>query len=508
METLTIDVDDRLAVVTINRPEVRNALSRQVLADLRDALAELRERDDVGLVAFTGAGEKAFVAGADIAQLRHYDLHTGLDAEMQRTFDAVEAFPKPTVAAVNGFALGGGCELAMACDIRIASENARFGLPETTLSVLPGAGGTQRLARLVGTGRAIEMILTGRFVDAAEAHAIGLITAVVPAEGLRAELRRLADQILAKGPLAVRLAKLVVRAGMDADQRTGQVGRAAGAGAALHDGGQGRGRERVPREAPARLQGGVTWRASTERTRRSVSLIYPTPRSLGSSSSAPERWARRSPWSARSPATTRPSPTSPTTRSTGRDQLQARLDRDVAKGRRTRDDVDAAFARLTFTTDLDAAAAGADLVIEAAVEKLDVKREVFARLDKVAPPHAILTTNSSAIMSSQIADATGRPDRVANMHFFNPALVMRCVEVVRGPATSDATVEAVVALAEPARQAAGRAAQGDPRLRRQPDPRRGARRGDLPAGERASRPSRTSTPPAGPRSATRWARSS
>jgi enoyl-CoA hydratase/carnithine racemase len=222
-ETLVVDVADRLAVVTINRPESRNALSRTVIAELRDVLADLRERADVGLVAFTGAGEKAFVAGADISQLRHYDLRTGLDAEMQRAFDAVEAFPKPTVAAVNGFALGGGCELAMACDIRIAAENARFGLPETNLSVLPGAGGTQRLARLVGTGRAIEMILTGRFVDAAEAHAMGLVTAVVPAEGLRAELRRLADTILAKGPLAVRLAKLVVRAGMDADQRTGQV---------------------------------------------------------------------------------------------------------------------------------------------------------------------------------------------------------------------------------------------------------------------------------------------
>ena len=222
-ESLAVEVDDRLAVVTVNRPEVRNALSRQVLAELRDVLTELHDRDDVGLVAFTGAGDKAFVAGADISQLRHYDLHTGLDAAMQRTFDLVEAFPKPTVAAVNGFALGGGCELAMACDIRIASENARFGLPETTLSVLPGAGGTQRLARLVGTGRAIEMILTSRFVDAAEAHAIGLVTAVVPAEELPAELRRLADRILAKGPLAVRLAKLVVRAGMDADQRTGQV---------------------------------------------------------------------------------------------------------------------------------------------------------------------------------------------------------------------------------------------------------------------------------------------
>lgn len=126
--------------------------------------------------------------------------------------------------------------------------------------------------------------------------------------------------------------------------------------------------------------------------------------------------------------------------------LRTRLDRDVAKGRRTRDAVDAAFGRLTFSTDLDGAAATADLVIEAAVEKLDVKREVFARLDKLTPAHAILTTNSSAIMSSQLADATGRPDRVANMHFFNPALVMRCVEVVRGPDTSDATVDAVVAL--------------------------------------------------------------
>jgi 3-hydroxybutyryl-CoA dehydrogenase len=130
-----------------------------------------------------------------------------------------------------------------------------------------------------------------------------------------------------------------------------------------------------------------------------------------------------------------------------RSQLRGRLGRDVAKGRRTQDDVDAAFDRLTFTTDLDAAAADADLVIEAAVEKLEVKREVFARLDKVAPARTILTTNSSAIMSSQLADATGRADRVANMHFFNPALVMRCVEVVGSAATSDATMAAVTELA-------------------------------------------------------------
>jgi enoyl-CoA hydratase/carnithine racemase len=222
-ETLTVEVIDRLAVVTINRPEVRNALSRQVLADLRAALAALRVDDEVGAVAFTGAGDKAFIAGADISELQEYTLRTGLDGEIQRVFDEIEAFDKPTIAAVNGFALGGGCELAMSCDIRIAADTARFGLPETNLAVLPGAGGTQRLARLVGTGRAIEMILTGRLVDALEAREIGLVTSVVPQHELLAAVRDLADRILAKGPLAVRLAKLVIRAGMDTDQRTGLV---------------------------------------------------------------------------------------------------------------------------------------------------------------------------------------------------------------------------------------------------------------------------------------------
>ncbi|MCV2489048.1 enoyl-CoA hydratase-related protein [Geodermatophilus sp. YIM 151500] len=221
--TLTVEVSDRLAVVTINRPELRNALSRQVLADLQDVLAVLRDDDEVGAVAFTGAGDKAFVAGADISQLQGYTLHTGLEGAMQRLFDEIEAFDKPTIAAVNGFALGGGCELAMSCDIRIAADTARFGLPETNLSVLPGAGGTQRLARLVGTGRAIEMVLSGRFLAAAEAREIGLVTTVVPQPELLPAVRALADRILAKGPLSVRLAKLVIRAGMDADQRTGLV---------------------------------------------------------------------------------------------------------------------------------------------------------------------------------------------------------------------------------------------------------------------------------------------
>ncbi|WP_256974080.1 enoyl-CoA hydratase/isomerase family protein [Rhodococcus sp. NCIMB 12038] len=142
---------------------------------------------------------------------------------MQRTFDEVESFEKPTIAAVNGFALGGGCELAMSCDIRIASSNARFGLPETTLGILPGAGGTQRIGRLVGVGRAIELVLTGRLVPADEALRIGLVTAVTAPGELLEEARRTAVTILSKGPLAVRLAKLVIRSGLDADLRTGLV---------------------------------------------------------------------------------------------------------------------------------------------------------------------------------------------------------------------------------------------------------------------------------------------
>jgi enoyl-CoA hydratase/carnithine racemase len=220
---VTVAVADRLATVTIDRPEVRNALNGEVLAELRAALAVLRHDDAVGVVAFTGAGDRAFVAGADIGELQEYSLRTGLAGEMQRLFDEIEAFDKPTVAAVNGYALGGGCELAMACDIRIAADTARFGLPEAALAVLPGAGGTQRLARLIGTGRAMELILTGRLLDAGEAREAGLVTSVVPAGELPAAVRDLADRVLAKGPLAVRLAKLVVRAGMDTDQRTGLV---------------------------------------------------------------------------------------------------------------------------------------------------------------------------------------------------------------------------------------------------------------------------------------------
>ncbi|WP_296605160.1 enoyl-CoA hydratase-related protein [Nocardioides sp.] len=222
-DTLRVDVAERVAVITLDRPDVRNAINAQLQSDLRAALAEIRDDDAAGAVVITGAGEKAFAAGADIGQLQEYDLHTGLASSMQRLYDEVESFEKPTIAAVNGYALGGGCELAMACDLRIAASSARFGLPETNLSVLPGAGGTQRMSRLVGTGLAIDLILTGRMLDAGEALAAGLVTRVCEPDQLLDRAREVAAAILAKGPLAVRLAKLVIRTGMDTDRRTGLV---------------------------------------------------------------------------------------------------------------------------------------------------------------------------------------------------------------------------------------------------------------------------------------------
>jgi enoyl-CoA hydratase/carnithine racemase len=220
-ETIFTAVEGGIGKITINRPDSHNSLNMQVLGDLRSALAEFTHDDRVGVIVFTGAGEKAFAAGADIRELKERTMFDALTSVTQAVYDEVEAYEKPTIAAVNGYALGGGCELAMACDIRVASENARFGQPEVTLAILPGAGGTQRLARLIGKGRAMEMIMTGRLMDAEEALAAGLVSRVVPQDELMDAVKETAGQVLAKGPLAVRLAKLAVQAGYETDQRTG-----------------------------------------------------------------------------------------------------------------------------------------------------------------------------------------------------------------------------------------------------------------------------------------------
>ena len=222
-ETISTSVEGDIATVTIDRQEVRNALNGQVMRDVRAALDGLREDESVGVVVFTGAGEKSFAAGADISELKERTALDALSSGMQRLYDEIEGYEKPTIAAVNGYALGGGCELAMACDIRVAAENAKFGQPEVNLSIIPGAGGTQRLSRLVGVGKATELILTGEVIDAQEAHRIGLVSKVVPQSELMDSAREMASKILSKGPLAIRLAKIAVSRGAETDQDTGML---------------------------------------------------------------------------------------------------------------------------------------------------------------------------------------------------------------------------------------------------------------------------------------------
>src|SRR5213075_3096324 len=203
---LTLDVTDRVATLTINRPDKLNALNDATIAELGHAIDQIRIDDSIGGVILTGAG-RAFIAGADISELSSQSpiLGKARSRAGQDVFRRFETCPKPVIAAVNGFAHGGGCELAMACHIRIASEAAKFGQPESKLGILPGYGGSQRLARLVGKGRAIQLLLTGEMIDAAEAYRIGLVNRVVHAAELMGSAKEMMKQILANGPLAVAL---------------------------------------------------------------------------------------------------------------------------------------------------------------------------------------------------------------------------------------------------------------------------------------------------------------
>ncbi len=212
-ETILVDRDGRVAVLTVNRPEKLNALSQQVRDEVLAALAALEGDDGVGAVVITGAGDKAFIAGADISEFAGRGPMDQREAmRFPRLYDVMSAFPKPVIASINGFCLGGGCELAMSCDLRIASEKARFGQPEIKLGLIPGGAGTQRLPRLVGLGQAMRLTLTGDMIGAAEAKDIGLVDLVVPHEELRARTIELAARIATMSPLTVKIAKEALRA--------------------------------------------------------------------------------------------------------------------------------------------------------------------------------------------------------------------------------------------------------------------------------------------------------
>ena len=223
-ENLLYEKRDGIGYVAVNRPEKLNALNRKTMDELYDCFQEIERDDEVRVIILTGAGEKAFVGGADINELAVRTPVEGKELSMrgQKILDLIEHLGKPVIAAVNGYALGGGCELALACTIRIASENARLGQPEVKLGLIPGYAGTQRLPRLVGRGRALEMVLSGEPVSAAEAYRIGLVNQVVPAQDLIAAAEKLARKILANAPLAVKFALEAVNHGLEMTQAEGQ----------------------------------------------------------------------------------------------------------------------------------------------------------------------------------------------------------------------------------------------------------------------------------------------
>lgn len=216
-ETLLFDVRDGIAFVTVNRPDKLNALNDHVVEDLGAAVERIATTPEIRGAMVTGAGPKAFVAGADIGDLAKQGPFDGKARSLsgQAVLRRLETCGKPVIAAVNGFALGGGCELAMACHLRVASETAKFGQPEVKLGIIPGYAGTQRLPRLVGKGRALQLILTGEMIDAQEAYRIGLVNKVVPPDQLLAESEKLLRGILGMGPLAVRLAIEAVDQGLE-----------------------------------------------------------------------------------------------------------------------------------------------------------------------------------------------------------------------------------------------------------------------------------------------------
>ena len=223
-ENLTLDWDAAVVVLTINRPQVLNALNSQTIDELRRAVLELKHDAFVRAVIITGAGEKSFVAGADINELAVQSPAQGKEHALrgQHVFDVIENMGKPVIAAINGYALGGGCELAMACTIRLAAESARLGQPEINLGIVPGYGATQRLPRLVGKGVALDLLLTGRQITAQEALQIGLVSRVVPAADLMTEAKRLATELSAKAPIAVQYITEAVNRGLEQPFDKGQ----------------------------------------------------------------------------------------------------------------------------------------------------------------------------------------------------------------------------------------------------------------------------------------------
>ena len=427
--TIKYEVNEHIAKITMNRPKALNALNSEVLDELDKCLDEIKANNDLRVLIITGEG-RSFIAGADIKEMS--DLG-GLEAKAfgnkgLSVFRKIETLPIPVIAAVNGFALGGGCELAMSCDIRIASNKALFGQPEVGLGLIPGFGGTQRLQRLVGQGWAKYLIYSAENIKADKALEIGLVQDVVEVEELEERVNTLAETIAKQAPIAEKLAKEAINQGaqVDIDQAMRIEENAFGLVFTTED--KNIGTQAFINKEKAEFQNkqeeimkigvigsGIMGGGIVETAAKSYEVVV---------RDIKDEFLEKA-----------------------KARIEKSYAKQVSKERMTEEEKEAALKNISYTTEV-IDLADCDVVIEAATENPKLKKEIFKELDEVVKEGAILASNTSSLSITDIAAVTNRPENVIGMHFFNPVPVMKLVEVIRGLHTSDETNKAIFELAE------------------------------------------------------------
>ena len=427
--TIKYEVNEHIAKITMNRPKALNALNSEVLDELDKCLDEIKANNDLRVLIITGEG-RSFIAGADIKEMS--DLG-GLEAKAfgnkgLSVFRKIETLPIPVIAAVNGFALGGGCELAMSCDIRIASNKALFGQPEVGLGLIPGFGGTQRLQRLVGQGWAKYIIYSAENIKADKALEIGLVQDVVEVEELEERVNTLAEAIASKAPIAEKLAKEAINQGgqVDIDQAMRIEENAFGLVFTTED--KNIGTQAFINKEKAEFQNkqeeemkigvigsGIMGGGIVETAAKSYEVVV---------RDIKDEFLEKA-----------------------KARIEKSYAKQVSKERMTEEEKEAALKNISYTTEVKDLA-DCDVVIEAATENPKLKKDIFKELDEVVKEGAILASNTSSLSITDIAAVTNRPENVIGMHFFNPVPVMKLVEVIRGLHTSDETNKAIFELAE------------------------------------------------------------
>ncbi len=429
-ENLEVARTGRVVTITLNRPQKLNAITQEMVDELHALMGILeREHTDCVLV-FSGAGGRAFVAGADIAQLKDRKGGDALKAINAALFDRIAGFPFVTIAAINGFCFGGGMELALACDIRIASEKALFAQPEVNLGIIPGAGATHRLPAIVGRGVAREIIFTGGRFNAERALEIGLVTEVVEPSDLAKTAQRLADTIVKKGAEAITLAKRVMRL----DEVPYQSEAATLAQSFLFDS-----------ETKAKRMGDFLAKQSkSKRVKQLEGSAVKTICVVGAGTMG----AGIAMLAAQSGFSVVLNDISEDALSRALEKTMDRLNKAVDKGKIERSLAITTLNNLKTEPDLTLAAAMADLVIEAVAEDIAIKKEVFTQLVETAPDRAILATNTSSLSVTEIAEASGAAPRVIGMHFFNPPTAIELLEIVTHDRLDETVLEEVHKIGE------------------------------------------------------------